>query len=327
MIKRNNKIILYDNYAEIILVDKNNNEKGRAIVDLEDTEKIKFYSWHLKNGNYVATAIGGRLNRKRLYLHRVIMDIIDKPSIIIDHIDRNPLNNRKSNLRLGTSIDNSRNLSTLHKSSSGINGVHWNKTRNQWVLNIMFKYEHIHIIRTRDKKLAIQIKKDFNELFEKRSNNGLYSHLPISVAYDVKNEVLKKYMIELKLDKIKNKIYFDDNNIFDSIIEYIPLDSKIWIHNNYLNLVNIIKEKYKYINITQDDGFNNFLFIQKPHMVNFIICWTRFRIMDYIKRCRMFKVPFVVLISKEDITEDLKLPDIDRLLCIVHNNYIWYIVG
>lgn len=41
--------------------------------------------------------------RMRVYLHRVILDF---PELVIDHIDRNGLNNRRSNLRLCTAHGN-----------------------------------------------------------------------------------------------------------------------------------------------------------------------------------------------------------------------------
>ena len=34
-----NEYVIYDSYAEIILYDNNNNEVGRAIIDLDDIEK------------------------------------------------------------------------------------------------------------------------------------------------------------------------------------------------------------------------------------------------------------------------------------------------
>ena len=40
-----NEIILYEDFAELILYDENGNEKVRALIDLEDVEKIKQYKW------------------------------------------------------------------------------------------------------------------------------------------------------------------------------------------------------------------------------------------------------------------------------------------
>ena len=38
-----NEIIVHEDYAEIILYDKNCNEKDRALIDLDDVYKVKQY--------------------------------------------------------------------------------------------------------------------------------------------------------------------------------------------------------------------------------------------------------------------------------------------
>ncbi len=43
--KDKNEYVLYQDYAEIILYDKNKNEKARVVIDLDDIEKCKEYKW------------------------------------------------------------------------------------------------------------------------------------------------------------------------------------------------------------------------------------------------------------------------------------------
>ena len=40
-----NEIVIYDDYAEIILYDKKGNEKARALIDIEDVDKVKNIRW------------------------------------------------------------------------------------------------------------------------------------------------------------------------------------------------------------------------------------------------------------------------------------------
>ena len=88
-----NKIVTLDTYAEIILKDKQFNEIGRVLIDLEDVDKVKKYKWCSNAHGY---AICRELNTS---LHRFVMDHYDN---VIDHINRDRLDNRKNNLRIAT---------------------------------------------------------------------------------------------------------------------------------------------------------------------------------------------------------------------------------
>ena len=67
-----NEIIVHEDYAEIILYDKNCNEKDRALIDLDDVYKVKQYKWCLDAYGYVR---GGK--DKKIQLHRFIMNCPD----------------------------------------------------------------------------------------------------------------------------------------------------------------------------------------------------------------------------------------------------------
>jgi hypothetical protein len=81
-----------------------------AIVDAEDFEALSQHKWYAHS-----TAKGARMyaarrvGNGRAYMHRVIMG---KPEVgDIDHINGNPLDNRRSNLRIVTRAENCRNTS------------------------------------------------------------------------------------------------------------------------------------------------------------------------------------------------------------------------
>ena len=88
--------------------------KGKfAIVDDEDYERLSKYNWCIQ-GQYAARAkskklgeFGGRLT---IFMHRFIMGLGDKSNDrVVDHINGNPLDNRKENLRICTNRENLRN--------------------------------------------------------------------------------------------------------------------------------------------------------------------------------------------------------------------------
>jgi len=74
-----------------------------CIIDKEDYDKVKWYSWY-KSVRWYAEA---RIKWKLVKLHRLLTNV--KDWILIDHINRNKLDNRKSNLREATTEQNLRN--------------------------------------------------------------------------------------------------------------------------------------------------------------------------------------------------------------------------
>jgi hypothetical protein len=113
--------------------DKNCEEIAKTLIDLDDVEKCKEYKWHLSKEGYVI----GLKNEKRIKLHRLLLDLQDN-NYCVDHINRNPLDNRKSNLRICTNADNAINKNINRANKSGVIGVSWYKVRNKWVASIGF---------------------------------------------------------------------------------------------------------------------------------------------------------------------------------------------
>lgn len=125
-----NKIIKYNNYAEIVLYNNINQERARTKIDLEDVNRIKKYKWHLVNG-YVCAY---KENRKRIRLHRILLNLPkDK---YVDHINGNTLDNRKENLRICTKRQNNLNKKLRKDNKSGVTGVFWANREGKWVANI-----------------------------------------------------------------------------------------------------------------------------------------------------------------------------------------------
>lgn len=99
-----------------------------VLIDSEDAELVAG-NWHpvpirrkCAPGFYaIATKkVGERF--RTIYMHRLIMGA--KPGECVDHIDKDGLNNQKSNLRLCTHSQNNAN-STQRIGRSGLRGVYW----------------------------------------------------------------------------------------------------------------------------------------------------------------------------------------------------------
>jgi hypothetical protein len=78
-----------------------------------------------------------RSNEKyEIYLHRIVMRCSDI-DFVIDHLDKNGLNNQKENLRICTKSENNKHTSSHKNSSSQYLGVSYDKNRNKWSANLM----------------------------------------------------------------------------------------------------------------------------------------------------------------------------------------------
>lgn len=122
-----NKIIEHDDYAELVLCDKQGKEIAKALIDLEYIELVKNYKWSLDHG-YVTN------KKNKIRLHRLIMDAPE--DMVVDHINHNKLDNRYDNLRICTSQENSYNQSVRCNNTSGVTGVGWHKGKNKWIARI-----------------------------------------------------------------------------------------------------------------------------------------------------------------------------------------------
>ena len=160
-----NEIILYDEYAEIVLYDKHCNEIARALIDIDDIDKVREYKWRLHNDGYVSSS------GSSIRLHRLIMDCPD--DMVIDHINHDPLDNRKSNLRACTYQQNMMNHSLRANNSSGTTGVCWYKRTNKWKAEIKINNRTIHLGYYEDMNDAIQARKqaEIDYFGEYRSND------------------------------------------------------------------------------------------------------------------------------------------------------------
>lgn len=100
--------------------------------DVEDYDKVKNHYWHesIDNHDYHCMMAWDGVSQKHIKLHWIIV------GKHFDHIDRNPLNNRKNNLRKATRQENSRNQSKSTRNTSGVVGVGWYKRYDKWVAYI-----------------------------------------------------------------------------------------------------------------------------------------------------------------------------------------------
>jgi hypothetical protein len=134
-----------------------------AIIDEEDYEKVKQYKWSF-NGRY---AIGyGKGIKNTTTMQRIVMNPPD--GCVVDHINRDKLDNRRSNLRICTQSQNMANYPMHGLNTSGRKGVYWNKKREKWRAQIRFNQKlivigYFHDLNEASEAYIAQAKKLFGE--------------------------------------------------------------------------------------------------------------------------------------------------------------------
>ena len=114
----------------------------KFLIDEEDYEKI------VKDESFCKTSNGGYVYnaKKKKLLHRLIMNVEDRWTLV-DHINGNPLDNRKCNLRICNQQQNSFNKSKYKNNKTGFKGVCFDKSRNKFKAQIMLNGKSIHLGR------------------------------------------------------------------------------------------------------------------------------------------------------------------------------------
>lgn len=123
-----NEFTIVGDAVRITLFDKDCNVCGEAIIDKTDLQQVEKHKWCLiqkRDAKYC----GSKINGKQVYLHRLLMGFKN-----IDHIDRDPLNNRRSNLREATTKQNIWNSKYKSHNKCGFKGVY--KSKNRWAARI-----------------------------------------------------------------------------------------------------------------------------------------------------------------------------------------------
>lgn len=113
------------------------------IVDDADFNFLSSFSWRvarMKNGQvYAMTSRKTNGKKKSLLMHRMILNA--PQDMLVDHIDGNAQNNRRSNLRLATRSQNKMN-SFYARGISKYRGVSFHKGAGKWYAAIR-KQGHI----------------------------------------------------------------------------------------------------------------------------------------------------------------------------------------
>lgn len=104
------------------------NALDEIIVSDEDFVFLQEYTWCLDGKGYPCrNKSGGGME----YLHQIVLGAPPAKGLSIDHVDRNPLNNQRDNLRWASQTLQNINQKVRSDNSCGVRGVDFSK-RNGW---------------------------------------------------------------------------------------------------------------------------------------------------------------------------------------------------
>lgn len=92
-----------------------------AIVDDDFPESLFTMKWRTRARNYVCIEMRFKNEINVVFLHYAVLD--RKDGFFIDHINGNPLDNQRANLRYATHAQNMRNRKLNKNNTSGYKGV------------------------------------------------------------------------------------------------------------------------------------------------------------------------------------------------------------
>ena len=145
-----NEYEIIEDYVEIRL-GKPNNGKGSELYKRNIKTKIDLDDFDINKNMFINTSITSdkdgyariNINNKNIKLHRFILNVNDNE--IIDHINLDKRDNRKSNLRICNVQENSTNRGIIKSNTSGYIGVSWNTNMQKYASQINYKGERIFL--------------------------------------------------------------------------------------------------------------------------------------------------------------------------------------
>jgi len=150
--------------TKTLIIESPKHGTFEVLYDAEDEDKINKHTWGICKdlwNVYVRTSIphpsggwyispGGKRQRRQtsLHLHRLIMNT--PKGMQTDHINGDPLDNRKENLRICTVAENAWNRGASKNNKSGFKGVKrcggsWYEGTIKWMASINFEGKRMHL--------------------------------------------------------------------------------------------------------------------------------------------------------------------------------------
>lgn len=117
--------------ARLPLHARDGTVRAYALIDAADAAWAQQWRWSMTAG-YASRAEGRGEAKRTVLLHRALLGLVTGDGLYGDHINRDRLDDRRSNLRITTPPQSAQNISRP-EGSSPYRGVTWDKARGKWL--------------------------------------------------------------------------------------------------------------------------------------------------------------------------------------------------
>lgn len=162
-------------------ISPTNDSTLKIKVDDEDYPLLSRFNWYISDSGYAMTQIRGE---KHIRMHHLVWGAIGNTKLVIDHLNNNRLDNRKSNLRLCSQKDNSNNRKSL--------GYCWDAGKGRYVVRYKKKF-YGRYATEEEAKRAFRLAKSGQEY---QTTRRKYYMLPKHIS-----KQSGKYVVSMQKDK------------------------------------------------------------------------------------------------------------------------------
>ena len=136
-----------------------------VLIDEDDYDFLSMWKWNIGSGyaSRAASVIEYEMGTpRRISMHRQILSC--PKGMVIDHINRNKLDNRKSNLRVCTYSENTANAYRKQRGTSKYKGVYYKSDCKKWCAELIAHGKRIYLgLHITEKDAALAYNKAFIE--------------------------------------------------------------------------------------------------------------------------------------------------------------------
>ena len=196
-----NDYVVSDGVAYFNLYNQKNEKIATFIIDVCDIKKVKYHKWRLSHG-HVVTGLPSKGQQRDL--SHVVLDIQKDDSVVVDHINGDPLDNTRDNLRICSQGENVLNKRFMSNNTSGFIGVSYKKDRDRYDPEIRFEYTRCHLGMTKTIEEAVYKRYIAEQLLFGEYANCEEQKRKFEFTKNLPQE-LKDTLYNVVIEKLKNK--------------------------------------------------------------------------------------------------------------------------